>query len=106
MQRDSCSVGVQVKNSFVEAQKVSVDRPHAHVTEAPCPHFDDCGGCTLQTVEYGAQLDMKQTRLQHMLRNVPGIEGRQDLWRDTVQADHRYGCALGGHGVDQQPLCP
>jgi len=35
---------------------------------APCPHFQDCGGCTLQDVAYSEQLRAKKQVLQEMLQ--------------------------------------
>jgi 23S rRNA (uracil1939-C5)-methyltransferase len=41
---------------------------------APCPHYDRCGGCTLEHLEYGAQLRAKRELVVEALRRIGGIE--------------------------------
>lgn len=41
---------------------------------APCPHYDRCGGCTLEHLEYGAQLRAKRGLVVEALRRIGGIE--------------------------------
>ncbi len=36
--------------------------------DRPCPYFGECGGCSLQNIEYPQQLKMKEERLRQYLR--------------------------------------
>ncbi|MGL5097766.1 MAG: 23S rRNA (uracil(1939)-C(5))-methyltransferase RlmD, partial [Planctomycetia bacterium] len=40
-----------------------------------CAHFNECGGCTWQHIDYPAQLEIKQTLLQHALDHALGPDG-------------------------------
>lgn len=41
---------------------------------APCPHYADCGGCTLEHLEYPAQLAAKSRIAGDALRRIGGID--------------------------------
>lgn len=42
--------------------------------EAPCPHYDHCGGCTLEHLEYRAQLDVKARLVADALTRIGGTQ--------------------------------
>jgi 23S rRNA (uracil-5-)-methyltransferase RumA len=42
-------------------------QPHPGRREARCPHFGPCGGCSLQHLDEGAQLELKSQRIYRML---------------------------------------
>jgi 23S rRNA (uracil1939-C5)-methyltransferase len=42
--------------------------------EPPCPHYADCGGCQLQHLDYGAQLEAKANIVADALRRLGGLE--------------------------------
>ena len=41
---------------------------------APCPHYDRCGGCTLEHLRYDAQLRAKAEIVREALRRIGGVE--------------------------------
>ena len=42
--------------------------------ESPCPHFEECGGCTYQNLPYTEQLKMKEDQIRRLLEPVcPGL---------------------------------
>lgn len=43
--------------------------------EAPCPHYAECGGCTLEHLTYGAQLRAKSQLIADALRRI----GKRDV---------------------------
>ena len=42
--------------------------------EAPCPHYDRCGGCTLEHLEYEAQLRWKGQIISDALQRIGGLD--------------------------------
>ena len=68
---------------FAEAAKVRTSVPSPHAVESPCPHFEKCGGCTLQDVSYAAQLDMKREQVLDVLRRTAKVSPR-DVARNAT----------------------
>jgi 23S rRNA (uracil1939-C5)-methyltransferase len=68
----------------------TVDVLHAseHRVDAPCPYYGECGGCQLQHVDYGEQLELKAEIVRDAMRrqkvtvpdNLP-VHGARDPWR-------------------------
>lgn len=48
---------------YAEAMKVENLQPHNNAVAPPCQHFGTCGGCTLQSMTYEAQLSEKQNQV-------------------------------------------
>lgn len=78
---------VQVKNTLpgqrirFQLKKARKNRPEGQLIEVlspspveqavpPCPHFDVCGGCAYQTLEYENQKNLKLSQVQMLLRSV------------------------------------
>jgi 23S rRNA (uracil1939-C5)-methyltransferase len=61
------------------AQIERLTRPSAQRTLAPCPYFGTCGGCSLQHIEPGAQVAMKQRVLEDALWHIGRIKVGQVL---------------------------
>ena len=61
--------------------------------EPPCPHFENCGGCTYQNLPYEQQLAMKSSVVEKLLRevcpdlNFEGIKGspREKEYRNKME---------------------
>ena len=53
-------------------QKLLMKAPYE--IEAPCLHAAFCGGCGYQTVPYEKQLEIKETQVKKLLKEIPGIE--------------------------------
>jgi 23S rRNA (uracil1939-C5)-methyltransferase len=53
---------------YVEADLVTLLEGGDVRVEAPCPHYDVCGGCQLMHLNYEAQLDAKRENLAYLLR--------------------------------------
>jgi 23S rRNA (uracil1939-C5)-methyltransferase len=54
--------------------------------EPRCPHFGLCGGCSLQHLEAGAQIAMKQEILADVLRRIGRVEPEE--WLPPLAAEH------------------
>lgn len=76
---------------FLRARTLEVLAPSPHRAAPRCSHFGECGGCLLQHVEYGAQVESKQAVLEETLARigkVPVDQLRVDPpWRS---APYRY----------------
>ncbi|MCZ7558893.1 MAG: 23S rRNA (uracil(1939)-C(5))-methyltransferase RlmD [Burkholderiaceae bacterium] len=70
---------VRRKPRFDVAQTVEVLR-QSHSRVAPrCPHFGVCGGCSMQHLEPGAQLAIKQRALEDQLRHIGKLRPQRVL---------------------------
>lgn len=68
-----------MKGSYAEAttEQVLVASPLRVVP--PCPHFSVCGGCSLQHLHSGAQLEFKEAMVHEKLAHESGQSGYQRL---------------------------
>ena len=59
------------KKGFAVARKLEALRQHSHAVDAPCQHFaEGCGGCSLQSLAYAAQLTAKRQQVRSFLSGV------------------------------------
>jgi len=65
---------IEDKKGFYEGRLVTVVTPSPHRVEHRCPHYGDCGGCSLQHISYDSQVSMKQKTLEETLRRIGGVE--------------------------------
>ena len=57
---------------------------------APCPHYDACGGCTLEHMEYEAQLRAKATLVAETMRRIGGTDaGTPDIVGSPAEFGYR-----------------
>ena len=70
------------RRRVTEAELVSVIEPSEARVEPRCRYFGRCGGCSLQHLEYDAQLRFKQRTAAEALRRIGGVE--PDAWLDPV----------------------
>ncbi len=66
---------IKKKKQFLEAELVAVPKPSPLRTEPRCKHFDVCGGCAWQHVDYQAQLDFKRQHVIDALERIGGFTG-------------------------------
>lgn len=45
--------------------------------EPPCRHFDDCGGCKWQNLDYGRQIELKEKAVRDALTRIGGLSIRK-----------------------------
>ncbi len=63
------------KGRFTEACIEEVLRPSQDRTQAPCPVFNECGGCQWQHLKYPSQLRAKEQILRETLERIGGLKG-------------------------------
>ena len=74
----------RMQRRFDEGRVVEVLRPSAQRVEPRCPHFGVCGGCSLQHMEAGAQIGMKQEILADVFARIGNVE--PDAWLPPLSA--------------------
>lgn len=84
---------VERKKTWARGELVRVESPGPGRREAPCPYYARCGGCTLEHLEYNAQLEAKGqlvfdalTRIGKLEIARPGVVGspREFRYRNRV----------------------
>ena len=90
----------QVKRDFARAELLQIEKPSPDRVEPACPHYDRCGGCSLQHLAYPAQVRAKASwveRALSRLRELPAMEAAASPlewgWR------HRVRLAVGREGL-------
>lgn len=70
------------RSRFIEASVREVLKAAPERVTPPCPHYNHCGGCNLQHLAPGAQLEAKQKHLSDTLQRVGALQPKQ--WLDPV----------------------
>ncbi len=65
---------ISMQKSYARALLESILAPSPGRVEVPCSHFEHCGGCRLQHLEYGEQLRLKRELVAQNLRRLGGLE--------------------------------
>lgn len=65
---------ISCKENFYIAKVVQIIKPSQNRVPAPCPYFSKCGGCDLQHLEYGSQLDYKTDLVKNTLNKYAKID--------------------------------
>ncbi len=67
------------RRSRDEGRVVEVVTASPYRVPPPCPHFDRCGGCSLQHVDSGHQIELKQEQLLDSLRRLGHVTPEEIL---------------------------
>ena len=79
---------ILVKSSFVVAKLLEVVQPSAQRVKPRCPYFGKCGGCDIQHMSDGAQLDFKKSQVEDAFHKI----ARFDISANAVTpSDLTYG---------------
>ncbi|MBM0067479.1 23S rRNA (uracil(1939)-C(5))-methyltransferase RlmD [Alkalicoccobacillus gibsonii] len=106
---ETCEVKVtKTSKGYGFARLMKIHKPSPDRTEAPCPIYDQCGGCQLQHMTYAGQLRYKQKQVQDALERLGGITdvpvlptlGMDEPWRyrnkSQVPVGERDGEVIAG----------
>ncbi|MFQ5736072.1 MAG: class I SAM-dependent RNA methyltransferase [Thermodesulfobacteriota bacterium] len=74
------------KSSFSEGELAGIERPSPLRRDPPCPLFGDCGGCALQHMGDGPQLEWKQRILEETLGRIGKIKPEFDAPAPSPEA--------------------
>jgi 23S rRNA (uracil1939-C5)-methyltransferase len=92
-----------------EAEHLHTLSPSPDATEPRCPHFRDCGGCSLQHLALKAQLEAKAGHVRDALRRVGGFQDADVKVLPPVPADkpwryrNKVEFTFASSGSDRQP---
>jgi 23S rRNA (uracil1939-C5)-methyltransferase len=67
------------KRSFDLASATRILRASSQRVTPPCPHFERCGGCSLQHLDERAQVAIKQRTLEDNLARLGGVRAEEIL---------------------------
>jgi len=62
----------KIKKKYVEAYNIETLKDSTDQVDAACEHFDWCGGCTTQQLDYQKQLQYKQKQISDILNKIGG----------------------------------
>ena len=62
------------RKRWAHAQLIRVIEPSEARRQAPCPHYERCGGCTIEHLHYGAQLEAKARIVRDALSRIGGLD--------------------------------
>ncbi len=80
---------IKVAKNYAVGRIMELLKPSPQRTEACCPAFGRCGGCTLMHLSYPAQLQMKAKRVVDCLTRIGGVEA--DIFEGIVGMENPYG---------------
>jgi len=64
---------IKKKKGYAEARPLAIIRQSPNFIEPRCRHFEDCGGCLLQNLDYQIQLNSKQQQVKELLEHLGGL---------------------------------
>ena len=62
----------KIKKKYVEAYNIKTLKDSTNQVDPVCQHFNWCGGCTTQQLEYQKQLHYKQKQISDILNKIGG----------------------------------
>ena len=76
------------KNGIWEGTLLSVDEKAPNEIEAPCPHFEYCGGCTYQNLSYDDQIALKDRQIKELLGEavIRGLKNNPSLSEENPES--------------------
>ena len=75
------------KGKFAKGQLTKVNNSSSDRVVPLCPYFYDCGGCNVQHLNYGKQLEFKAKHIKETLNKVAGIDFDVNL---TIGSQNTY----------------
>ena len=67
---------VKVAKTHAFGKLEEIKSPSPSRTEAPCPAFGKCGGCSIMHLSYEAQLELKRERVKDCLKKIGRLDAR------------------------------
>lgn len=98
----------KIKPSYLEARLLKVVEPSPLRISPRCAHFELCGGCRWQSLDYADQLRFKEEQVFDTLQHIGGfsseflegirrpIAGCEDPWNYRNKMEFSFGTDAGG----------
>ncbi len=64
----------KMKKNYAHAYPLEILKPSHLRLEAPCSHFEFCGGCKWQNLDYQVQLNFKKQHVMESLEHIGNVE--------------------------------
>lgn len=84
---DACKCGA----GHATAVKQRTLRQHDHPAQPRCQHFGPCGGCSLQSLQYAAQLQHKQQLVVAALQRIAKLPNAEEVVLPIIPSRQQYG---------------
>ena len=65
---------VKAKKNYGYGKLMQIIKPSLHRIQPPCPYVPRCGGCQIQHIDYGKQLNLKRKKVQSHLERIGGLK--------------------------------
>ena len=99
------------KKNYGYAEVTALIEPSPDRVEPRCPLSGRCGGCTLQSLSYPAQLRYKKAQVENDLRRIGGLDvpvndviGMEDPWRYRNKSQYPVGWRENA-AKEREPVC-
>lgn len=79
---------VKVKKNYAYGKLLEILNKSENREEAKCPHYNRCGGCSVQHMSYKAQLDFKWNRVKDCISKIAGL--KEDIVKYPLGMDNPY----------------
>jgi 23S rRNA (uracil1939-C5)-methyltransferase len=83
-----CQIKKEHKN-WAEAELLEILKPSHLRVEPLCPHYGQCGGCSLQHLDYEAQVEIKTAILRDVFSRIGGFIPREIKVRKSAPFEYR-----------------
>jgi len=64
----------EAKQNYLKAKLINIRNPSVNRVQPLCKHFDSCGSCQLQNLDYPAQLEFKQNLIKENLIRIGNFD--------------------------------
>ncbi|MDD3846061.1 MAG: 23S rRNA (uracil(1939)-C(5))-methyltransferase RlmD [Syntrophorhabdaceae bacterium] len=81
---------IKREKRFGYGEVVAIEEPSPWRVEPACPHFGACGGCTIQSMDYTKQLEMKASHLKESLRRIGRLDLAEDRFEEITPSPQTY----------------
>jgi len=81
---------VKQEKRYGHGELVAIEEPSPLRVEPACPHFGACGGCTIQSMDYAWQLEMKASHLRESLKRIGRLDIAEDRFEEITPSPRVY----------------